>query len=391
MFRSRSIAAYPPSLDRESIRAALVRQAPWPTSAEKLAEEVCSIIGRPDGRWVAKPEEALLQALLTRTGGGGPAGPKIAAPALGRPGYRKLLERFRQVHWMEPAAGQIDPGMEEIAEALDWGAQAVLLTPISGNCSGLANAAQLCGEAGALLMVDARAAMGTRILESGPESFGDICLVPVDCEPNPSPCPGAILFGAPGLAEPTPAPPNAYTWALQTLVRSLRDEPRLRRLLAPGGQLPERRPRLPRFEAPPLWAMAVATVRMRQAASRASQRAHHVRALAQHCGNVPAVRIVLDEPGVQSAGGTFPMMAQGRDEMLPLLAECGIEAVPDGFEFIAPIEGRGDRATVLGSQLLLLPLHPFYGPRDIDAIAEALRRATVRVNGVGSGDPTEGL
>ena len=136
--------------------------------------------------------------------------------------------------------------------------------------------------------------------------------------------------------------------------------------------------------------MAVATVRMRQAASRASQRAHHVRALAQHCGNVPAVRIVLDEPGVQSAGGTFPMLAQGRDEMLPLLAEGGIESVPDGFEFIAPIEGRGERANVLGSQLLLLPLHPFYGPKDIDAIAEALRRATVRVNGVGSDDPTHG-
>ena len=69
MIRSRSIAAYPPSLDREAIRAALVRQAPWPTTAQQLADEVGSTIGRPNGRWVAKPEEALLQALLTRSGG----------------------------------------------------------------------------------------------------------------------------------------------------------------------------------------------------------------------------------------------------------------------------------------------------------------------------------
>ena len=109
MLGKRSIAAFPPSLDRESIRAALVRQAPWPITADELATQVCAAIGRPDGRWVSKPEEALLQAFLTRSGGGGPAGPKFAAPALGRPGYRKLLERFRQVHWMEPAPPGVRP------------------------------------------------------------------------------------------------------------------------------------------------------------------------------------------------------------------------------------------------------------------------------------------
>ena len=84
------------------------------------------------------------------------------------------------------------------------------------------------------------------------------------------------------------------------------------------------------------------------------------------------------------------MLAQGRDAMLPILTELGVEPVPHGFEFLAPLQGRGDRANLLAGQLLLLPLHPFYGPRDIDAIAEALRRATVRANGIGSGDPTKG-
>lgn len=377
MLRSRSIAAYPPSLDRESIRAALVGRAPWPVTADQLAAQVSDAIGRPDGRWVASPEEALLQAFLTRSGGGGPAGPKFAAPALGRAGYRKLLERFPQVRWMEPAAGQLDPGADEIAAAIEWGAQAVLLTPISGNCAGLAHAAQLCGSAGALLLVDARAATGTRILESGPESYGDLCLVPVDGEPGPSPCPGAILFGATGQPDHLGPGPNGYRWALQTLRRSLRDEPRLRRLGSPALRPPQP-PRPPRFEAPPPWSVAVATVRLRQAPARASQRAHHIRALIQHCGNVPGLQVVRDEAGIQSAGSTFPMLAEGRDQLVPLLLELGIEAVPDAFEFLAPPDQRPPGATLLASQLVLLPLHPFYGPRDIDVIAEALRRATVR-------------
>ena len=364
-----------------------MHRAPWPTRADQLAEQVCTIIGRPNGRWVAEPEEALLQAFLTRSGGGGPAGPKIAAPAVGRPGYKKLLDRFPQIHWMEPARDQLDPGPLEIAEALDWGAQAILLTPVSGNCSGLASAAQLCGKAGALLLVDARAAMGTRILESGPEAFGDLCLVPVDCEPVPSPCPGAILFGASGSPEPAVPGPTGYSWAIHTLHRSLRDEPRLRRVRPPATATPSV-PHTPKFTAPPPWALAVATVRMRKAASRASQRAHHIRALIQNCGNVPAVRVVLDEPGIQSAGGSFPLFAQGRDEIVRVLLEQGVEAVPEAFEFLAPPKARGERATILGSQLLLLPLHPFFGAKDIDAIAEALRRATVRVNGIGDGDPT---
>jgi hypothetical protein len=173
MLLSPSIAAYPPSLDRESIRAALVGRAPWPITADQLAALVSDAIGRPDGRWVASPEEALLQAFLTRSGGGGPAGPKFAAPALGRPGYRKLLKRFPQTRWMEPAPGQLDPGADEIAAAIEWGAQAILLTPISGNCAGLAHAAQLCGSAGALLLVDARAAPSPTGISASSPSTGN--------------------------------------------------------------------------------------------------------------------------------------------------------------------------------------------------------------------------
>lgn len=387
MFGTRSIAAFPPSLDREAIRAALLRAEPWPGTAQGLASEVSDTIGRPDGRWVARPEEELLRAFLTRTGGGGPAGPKIAVPALGRRGYRKLLERFRQIHWMDPAPGQLDPGADEIAAALEWGAQGVLLTPISGNCSGLAQAAQLCGEAGTLLLVDSRAAMGTRILESGPEAFGDLCLVSVDCEPTPSPCPGAILFGAPGRPEAVGVGASEYRWALQTLIRSLRDEPRLRAVFPRSPQAPVT-PEPPPSDAPAHWAIAVASVRLRDSHQRASQRANHARALVQNCGNVPAIQVIRDEAGIQSAGSTMPMLAQGRDGIVEALLEQGIEAVPDAFEFLAPLELRGERAMLVGAQLLLLPLHPFYRARDIDAMAEALRRATVRVNGVGSADPT---
>ena len=380
MLRNRSIAAYPPSLDRVSLQAALVHQAPWPVTANQLAAQVGTAIGRPNGRWVAAPEEALLQAFLTRSGGGGPAGPKFAAPALGRPGYRRLIDRFPQVHWMEPAPGQLDPGPDEITAAVEWGAQAILLTPISGNCSGLAEAAQICGSAGALLLVDARAAMGTRILECGPESYGDLCLVSVDTEPCPSPCPGAILFGASGQAETLGPGPNGYRWALQTLGRSLRDEPRLRRL---GTHRPSPPQALipPRFAAPPPWSVAVASVRLKQAPARASQRAHHIRALVQHCGNVPGLEIVQDGLGIQSAGSTFPMLAGGRDDLVPLLLELGVEAVPNTFEFLAPADRRPPGATALADRLVLLPLHPFYGPKDIDVIAEALRRATVRSSG----------
>jgi dTDP-4-amino-4,6-dideoxygalactose transaminase len=72
------------------------------------------------------------------------------------------------------------------------------------------------------------------------------------------------------------------------------------------------------------------------------------------------------------------MLAEGRDQLVPLLLELGVEAVPDAFEFLAPPKQRPPAAALLASQLVLLPLHPFYGPKDIDVIAEALRRATVR-------------
>ncbi|MEE2828998.1 MAG: hypothetical protein VX498_07410 [Myxococcota bacterium] len=388
MLPPRSISAFPPSLDRESIRAALVTGGPWPSTAEELVAAVCEQIGRDNGRWVAKPEEALLEELLIRTGGGGPAGPKIAAPALGRSGYQAILRRFRQIHWMEPGEGSLDPGPAEIAQAVDWGAQAVLLAPITGNCAGLTNAAQLCGDAGALLVVDARAAMGTRILESGPESYGDLCLVPVDCEPAPSPCPGAILFGASGQSKPTGRGPNGYRWALQVLRRCLGDEPRLRRLgFAPVGK--PSRPAQPLFHAPPPWSVAVAFVRLGHAHDRASQRAHHARALLQNCGNLPAVHLIPDEVGLQSAGGSFPMLARERDAVAEALLTFGVETVPEAFEWLAPPELRGPRAQKLAEELLLLPLHPFYRAKDIDTIAEALRRATARANSVVGPDLSE--
>lgn len=80
------------------------------------------------------------------------------------------------------------------------------------------------------------------------------------------------------------------------------------------------------------------------------------------------------------------MLAAGRDDLVAFLLELGVEAVPNTFEFLAPANSRPPGATSLASQLVLLPLHPFYGPRDIDVIAEALRRATVRSSAVSDSD-----
>ncbi|MCP4872821.1 MAG: hypothetical protein GY898_29370 [Proteobacteria bacterium] len=389
MLSPKSVPARPPVFDREVLRAAAFggRSGSWPRTFGELAAQVAEHFGRDDGRWVAEPEAALLRVVLDRLPAGGPAGPPIAAPAFGPPGFAEVLGRFHQVHWMEPARGRIDPGPSEVAEALDAGAQAVLLAPIAGDGTSLPDAARLCQARGALLLVDARACVGTRILDGGPERFGDLVLLPPDGEPSAGVCAGAILCGDGTASEADKPGPLGLRKAVAAVAESLRDEPRLRRwfsLAAPQVH----RPRA--IGKPPAWAVAAAGARLRQARFRADQRARHAQVMRINFGNLPAVEMVTDPTGFQSAGAALPLLAQGRDEVVSALAEQGVPTRGDLAGWLAPEGARGPRALDVADRALLVPLHPFYRPADIEAIGERLRRATLRINGTGWTDPTRG-
>ena len=356
---------------------------PWARRPEDLATQIAVLLARPPGRWVAEPEDALLAALAPPS-----AQLHVAMPAFGHPGYvgARLRDNTR-IRWMEPARGRLDPGPSEVAEALDAGANAVLLAPLAGDCSVLPAAARLCGDRGARLGVDARACMAARVLDGGPAVWGDVCLVPVDAEGGPSPCPGAILLGPAGEGgSPIGGPQPALL--LRTLAAALRDEPHLRRLVGPARIDPAAAaPSLP----PAGWAVAAASARAMQSAHRNTQRARHARTLRVHCSHLPAVRVCSPVAGHQATGLAVPMLARGRDEIAVLLSRLGVEPVAGLGAWLAPAEERGERACDVAEQLLAVPLHPFYRPRDIDWLAERLRRSTLRVNGDGSGDPTEAV
>jgi len=354
----------------------------------ELAGLVGDHFGRTEATWVADPEEALLSAVLARLDAAGPGGPPLAAPAWGRPSFREVLQRFRQVHWLEPAAGRLDPGPAEIREALDAGARAVLLAPIAGDGSALPEAAALCRDRGAVLALDARHSMGARVLEFGPEGYGDLILLPVDGEPAPAPCHGAVLCGAPPAPAPSGAPPSlGLTLALSTVLASLRDEPRLRRLWRPREARTEELP-LP-ATAPAAWTLAAASSRLEQSSSRAMQRARHAQHMRVNFGHVPAVELISDPAGFQSAGAGFPVLARGREAVIQSLAAQGIPTLLDLADWLAPEPERGPRALDISQRALFLPLHPFFQPADIEAIGERLRRATLRTNGTGWSDPSE--
>jgi dTDP-4-amino-4,6-dideoxygalactose transaminase len=296
-----------------------------------------------------------------------------------------VLARFHDVHWMEPARGRLDPGAGEVAEALDAGAKAVLLAPIAGDGMALPDAQKLCRARGVLLMVDARASVGTRILDGGPERYGDLVLLPPDGEPTPGACGGAILSGDGNGSDMDRPGALGIRHAIQALAQSVRDEPRLRRWFAstaPTVRRPERSGR------PPRWAVAAAGARLLQARFRADQRARHAQVMRINFGNLPAVELIFDPSGFQSAGAALPLLAQGRDAIVAALAEQGVPTRGDLGGWLAPEGPRGPRATDVAERVLLVPLHPFYRPVDIEAIGERLRRATLRVNGTGWRDPT---
>lgn len=374
MFRSRSIPAWPPAFDREVLRAALFshRGGPWPRTAAALARRVGEHFDRSSARWVCQPEEALLGALLDRLPGAGPAGPLLAAPAWGPPRFAQALGRLHQVVWMPPAEGRLDPGLEQVIAALDAGAEAVLLAPVAGDCQALPEAAAACRRADALLLLDARTSVGSRLLDGGPERYGDLLLLPVDGEPAPAPCPGAILCGD-GEDDQERRGPLRLRHGLLRLMASLQDEPRLRRLLDPPR--PTHAPLDVRL--PPPWSVAAASARLDQAPLRAEQRARHAQRMRVNLSNIAGVELVADPPGFQTAGSALPVLAADRDRVAGRLAEQGVPHLAGLGGWLAPPNAREASSIGVAERALLLPLHPFFSQRDIDTIGEALRRAAL--------------
>ncbi|MCO4770391.1 MAG: hypothetical protein KDA24_10205 [Deltaproteobacteria bacterium] len=372
MFHPRSIPPWSPPLDRLVIRAALARGAAWPRTAEGLAAAVATAVGREDtpAQWVASPETALLRALDARF-----PDAVLAAPAWGRTSFAAPLEG-RDVVWMEPARLRLDPGASEVAAAIDAGATAVLLSPVAGDCTSLLGVDDLCERRGVALVVDARAASGGRVLDGSPASLGTLTLASVDGEPGPAPCPGAVLLGADAATNEPPGPGPSPSWSLaaRLLADSLQFEPRVRRLWDP----PRADRLLSRSAGPaPGWAFAAAAARLQQSAARASQRARHSRTLSSLVRHIQGVALPTDPTGVQSAGGAIGLRIAHRDAVRSALSVAGVSPVPPGG-WLAPDGRRGPRATEVQETALLLPLLPFYLPRDLDFIGEALRRAALR-------------
>lgn len=371
MFRPRSIPPWSPPLDRLVIRAALAKDASWPRTGVEIAQAVARAAGREgtSAQWVPHPEAALIAAVDAAR-----PGARVAAPAWGASQYGTLLEG-RDVVWMEPARHRLDPGRSEVVAALDAGADAILLAPVAGDCTSLLGVSDLCATRSALLAVDARSASGGRVLDGSPAAVGNLALATVDGEPGPAPCPGAVLFGAPDLPLDGAEKPTGHALAL--LRDSLRAEPRLRRLWNPqGGE--SLRARV--GGAAPTWAFAAAAARLQQAGPRASQRARHARALRRIISHIEGVDLPSDPPGIQSAGGTLGLLVKHRDAIARRLATAGVPTLSGGLGWLAPGGQRPKRAEAVAEKALLLPLLPFYRPRDLDFVGEELRRAALRAS-----------
>lgn len=367
VFSPRSIPAFSPPLDRLVVRAALAKEAAWPRTGPGLAHAVTDAIGRPDAtaQWVAEPAASLLGALRERIG----PDALIAAPAWGCAGLASLPDG--PVHWMQPAHHRLDPGKSQVAEALAAGARAIVLAPVAGDCAGLLGIAELCRAHDALFVLDARGSAGGRVLDGSPALLGDLTLASLDGEPGPSPCPGAILFGAPQVSNGRPGmSPGSH--AVDLLRDSLRSEPRLHRLLRP----PRRDPRSRAHGPAPSWAFAAAAARLQQSALRASQRARHGKVLRDSIQWIEGVDLPLDPPGVQSAGGTLGLLVEHRDDVADRLAALGVPSSVGGL-WLAPPGAREGRAALVAARALSLPLLPFYRPVDLDFIGECLRKAAL--------------
>lgn len=368
VLRPRSLPAHPPILDREVLRAIAAPRGHRARSPEALADEVVAAAGRSTGRWVPDAAVALADALFDRLGD-----VPIAAPSFGRTDLgAALTSRFTKVFWMDPEAGWLDPGAEEVSAALERGARAVVLSPIVGQGGALIAVSEACQAAGALLAVDARRSPGCRVLDRVVSDFGQLVLLPVDGEPCPAAVWGAVLAGdAVPAAAPMASNGRLPGHALRLMLTSIRDEPRLRRLLPRPSAADPTAPDGP----PPGWACAAASVRLSQASSRASQRALHARTLRTHCGNLHGVELVPDPPGCQSAAAAFPLLADRRDVLTEHLRARGIPVLGDDIGPLRPDGKLGWGAREPAAKLLLLPLLPFYRRQDLVFLAEQLRLA----------------
>ena len=363
VFPPRSIPPWGPPLDRHVVRAALARAAAWPRHGDGLAELVRNALGAGRGRWVAAPEDALLDALDRLR-----PGAVLAAPAWGASRWAAPLAA-REVRWMEPARHRLDPDKTRVAEAIAAGANAVLLAPVAGDCASLLGVADLCRAKEVTLLVDGRASAGGRVLDGPPTHRADLALAPPDGEPAPGACGGAVLLGDPGPSDP---PTRSLKHPAKLALDSLRTEPRLRRLVQTSDAP------CPCAEAAPPWAFAAAAARLQQAETRASQRARHGRALRRIISHVEGIDLPPDPVGVQSAGGALGMLVERRREVVAHLDAHGLPSLQSALGWLAPGRSRGPLATQVSEQALLLPLLPFYRPTDLDWVGETLRRATLR-------------
>ena len=318
--------------------------------------------------WVPSPETALLNAVQSRVG----LDVVIAAPAWGLGALAAPLERWKRHIWLEPSIHRLDPGLAEVTAALDAGANAVVLAPLAGDCGSLLGIADLCAERGATFALDARASSGGRVLDGPPGGLGDLTLVSVDGEPGPAACPGAILLGA-ELA-PGDVGGAATGLAMGLLRDSLRTEPRIRRLIRPSG---DDTPRAPQHGVPPRWAYAAAAARLQPSATRASPRARHAAVLRRSIRWIEGLDLPEEPTGVQSAGGAIGLLVRNRDEVRARLKQAGVGAVGTGA-WLAPPSARTPRAQDVADRALLLPLLPFYRPKDLDYLGESLRRAALK-------------
>jgi len=381
MLSPRSIPVLAPPLDREVISAMLARTGPWARTPGELCIAASDHYDRILPRWAPAAENDLCQALAGALGE--ESGP-IAAPAWSRPGYREALPRhFSEILWLEPAAGQLDPGVDEIEEAIKAGAKAILHAPIVGNCGTLPAIQLLCREAGVLLALDARASVGSRIHEQGPEDFGDLLLVPCDGEPTPSLLSGAVLFGCRARVSFQPRPRTtlrrSLPMALRLIAHTLRYEPRIRSLWSG----PVKSASAPHMDAEktPRWVFAAAQARLFQSKQRWAQRARHVRSLHLHCSHLPGSSSIDDESGALTAGAAYPLLVADAELVSRKLQSLGVQCVPGLAGWLAPKGMRGRRAQKIAAEAIFLPLHPFYRPEDMGFLSEAVRKAVLRSGG----------
>ncbi len=300
----------------------------------------------------------------------------LACPAWGVAAFGgPLRDVADRLIFLSPEPGRLDPGVDEVRRALDEGANAVLLAPVAGDCVAIQPTAALCAERGVPLALDARTTSGGRVLDGAPGAWGDPTLLAVHGEPGPAPCPGGVLVSSrpPSTVTNGAGSSSPLGLGLSLLRDSLHSEPRLRRLLGPGCTTV----RATQDGPAPSWAFAAAAARLQQSADRASQRARHGRTLRHNIAHIEGMNVLDEPPGVQSASCVLPVLTLRRDDVARALADAGIPTLQEHGGWLAPSAERSAAAIDVADRALLLPLHPFYRPKDLVAIGEALRRAAL--------------